>query len=208
MEKNALINLIFPSRCAVCDCSGQNLCQQCKPLLLIDQREFQLFDLQILTVLRYTDETSKILVALKDKGQSALIAELSEMLKPVVDVLPACESTIYLVPAPSRPENFSRRGFQPMLLLAKKISEGRSGIRVLNCLNFARSVQDQVGLSEHERMRNLSMSMVLNQKIAGRVCYLLDDVVSTGATALEAARVLRLGKASVAGVLAISYSKG
>lgn len=208
MQTDSLLSLIFPSRCAVCNRSGQNLCKQCRLLLFIEPRQFQLSDLQIFTVTKYTDEISKILVALKDKAQSALVVELSKMLEPVVDVLPACESTIYLVPAPSRPENFSRRGFQPMLLLARKISEGREGIRVLNCLNFARSVQDQVGLSEHERMRNLSMSMVLNQKITGRVCYLLDDVVTTGATALEATRVLKLGGASVAGVLAISYSKG
>jgi predicted amidophosphoribosyltransferase len=50
--------------------------------------------------------------------------------------------------------------------------------------------------------------MELNQSVTGRVCYLLDDVVTTGATALEAARVLRVGGAYLAGVLAISYSKG
>jgi predicted amidophosphoribosyltransferase len=36
----------------------------------------------------------------------------------------------------------------------------------------------------------------------------LDDVVTTGVTALEAARVLRVGGAYLAGVLAVSYSKG
>jgi predicted amidophosphoribosyltransferase len=57
-------------------------------------------------------------------------------------------------------------------------------------------------------MANLSSSMELNQSVTGRVCYLLDDVVTTGATALEAARVLGFGGATLAGVLAISYSKG
>lgn len=208
MTNDSLIDLIFPSRCAVCDQSGKNLCQRCRPLLLIEPREFQLADLKILTVTKYTDETSKMLVALKEKGQSALVTELSEMLLPVVDALPASESTIYLVPAPSRPENFSKRGFHPMLVLANRISQIRPKIRVLNCLKFSRQVQDQVGLSEQDRIKNLSMSMVLNQKIAGKICYLLDDVVTTGATALEAARVLTLGGAIVAGVVAISYSKG
>jgi predicted amidophosphoribosyltransferase len=69
-------------------------------------------------------------------------------------------------------------------------------------------VLDQVGLTAHERLANLSMSMSLNQSVTGRVCYLLDDVVTTGATALEGKRVLSLGGATVAGVLALSYSKG
>jgi len=95
-----------------------------------------------------------------------------------------------------------------MLLLAQAVASKHPSLSVLNCLRFARPVQDQVGLTEPERIANLASSMELNQSVAGRVCYLLDDVVTTGATALEAARVLRLGGAYLAGVLAISYSKG
>ena len=95
-----------------------------------------------------------------------------------------------------------------MLLLAQAVVSKHPGLKVLNCLRFSRRVKDQVGLTETERMANLSSSMELNQSVTGRVCYLLDDVVTTGATALEAARVLRLGGATLAGVLAISYSKG
>ena len=95
-----------------------------------------------------------------------------------------------------------------MLLLGQAVAIKDPSLKVMNCLSFARSVKDQVGLTEPERIANLSFSMELNQSVAGRVCYLLDDVVTTGATALEAARVLRLGGATLAGVLAISYSKG
>jgi ComF family protein len=208
MLTNFLVDLIFPSRCAVCDKSGKNLCSNCRSLLWLDPRSFELSGLGVLTVTKYTDEISKLLVALKDKGQSALVTELAQMLQPIITNLPTSESIRYLVPAPSRPENFSRRGFQPMLLLAKEISRKHSNLVVLNCLNFARRVNDQVGLSASERIANLQSSMQLNQQVAGKLCYLLDDVVTTGATALEAARVLQLGGATVAGVLALSYSKG
>ena len=164
--------------------------------------------LSIHTITKYSDQTSKLLVALKDKGQSALVTELAQMLRPVITNLPISESVRYLVPAPSRPENFSKRGFHPMLLLAKEVSKKYPGLVVLNCLNFSRRVQDQVGLSQSERINNLRSSMQLNQQVAGKICYLLDDVVSTAATALEAARVLKLGGATLAGVLAVSYSKG
>jgi predicted amidophosphoribosyltransferase len=159
-------------------------------------------------VIKYSDETSRLLVSLKDKGQFALVAELAQMLRPVIENLPASESIRYLVPAPSSPQNFSKRGFHSMLLLAQAVSSKHPSLKVLNCLRFSRRVKDQVGLTEPERIANLSFSMELNQSVTGRVCYLLDDVVTTGATALEAARVLRLGGATLAGVLAISYSKG
>jgi ComF family protein len=204
----SLINLVFPSRCAVCDCSGKNLCDSCRDLVLIEPSEALVSGLRVFTVTKYTDEVSKILVALKEKGQSALVTELAQLLSAIIENLPPSETPSYLVPAPSRPENFSKRGFQPTLLLAKAIAAHHSGLRVLNCLRFSRSVLDQVGLSTEQRLGNLAMSMSLNQSVSGRVCYLLDDVVTTGATALESKRVLTLGGATMAGVLALSYSKG
>ena len=208
MTSGALIDLLFPSRCAVCDRSGKNLCEACRNLILIEPQEFLLAGLPVFTVTKYTNETSKLLVALKDKGQSALVTELAQMLHSVIESLPVSESPQYLVPAPSRPENFSKRGFHPTLLLAKAIANQNSGLRVLDCLRFSRSVLDQVGLSARQRLENLHMSMSLNQPVVGRVCYILDDVVTTGATLSEAKRVLTLGGATVAGVLALSYSKG
>lgn len=204
----SLVDLVFPSRCAVCDRSGKNLCSACSSILLLEPREYVVAGLLVHTITKYSDEVSKLLVAFKDKGQSALVTELAQMLRPVIASLPKSESVSYLVPAPSRPENFSKRGFQPMLLLAKETAKQNPSFTVLNCLNFSRRVQDQVGLSEPERIENLRSSMQLNQQVAGKICYLLDDVVTTGATSLEAARVLQLGGATVAGVLAISYSKG
>jgi len=205
---SSLVDFIFPSRCAVCDRSGENLCLNCKNLLRIEPREFLLSGLDVYTVTKYSDETSRLLVSLKDKGQFALVAELAQMLRPVIEKLPASESSRYLVPAPSSPENYSKRGFHPMLLLAQEVASKYPSFSVMNCLRFSRRVKDQVGLTEPERLANLSFSMELNQSVTGRVCYLLDDVVTTGATALEAARVLRVGGAYLAGVLAVSYSKG
>jgi predicted amidophosphoribosyltransferase len=204
----SLVDLIFPSRCAVCDRPGKNLCLDCKNLLWIEPRDFLISGLAVYTVTKYSDATSKLLVSLNDKGQFALVAELAQMLKPVIQTLPTSESIRYLVPAPSSSENFSRRSFHPMLLLAQAVASKHPSLSVLNCLRFARPVKDQVGLTESERIVNLSSSMELNQSVPGRVCYLLDDVVTTGVTALEAARVLRFGGATLAGVLAISYSKG
>jgi ComF family protein len=204
----SLIDLIFPSRCAICDSSGKNLCDPCRELIWIEPKVIDLPGLAVFTVTNYKEETSKLLVALKEKGQSALVSELATMLEPILTKIPTSESTVFLVPAPSRPANFAKRGFTPTLLLAQAISNRNPRLKVLNALNFSRDVKDQVGLTANERLANLAESMRLNQQVAGKICYLLDDVVTTGATALEAARVLRIGGATVPGVLALSYSKG
>jgi len=204
----SLLDLIFPSRCAICDGSGKDLCDDCRKLIWIEPSEFLLSDLPVFTVTKYTDETSKLLVALKEKGQSALVSELAAMLEPILLNIPHSESPVFLVPAPSRPGNFAKRGYQPMLLLAQAISKRNPKLKVLNALSFSRDVKDQVGLTADERIANLSLSMRLNQQVAGKICYLVDDVVTTGATALEAARVLRIGGATVPAVVALSYSKG
>ena len=208
MPTQSIIDLIFPSRCAICDSSGKNLCDPCRELIWIEPKEFNLSGLAVFTVTNYKEETSKLLVALKEKGQSALVSELAIMLESILTKIPTSESTVFLVPAPSRPANFANRGFTPTLLLAQAISNRNPRLKVLNALNFSRDVKDQVGLTANERLANLAESMRLNQQVAGKICYLLDDVVTTGATALEAARVLRIGGATVPGVLALSYSKG
>ena len=208
MLNGSLIDLLFPSRCAICDRSGKNLCEACRNLILVEPKEFLVAGIPVFTVTNYSNETSKLLVALKDKGQSALVIELAQLLRPVIENLPFSETASYIVPAPSRPENFSKRGFHPTLILAQALAPQNQALQVLNCLRFSRSVMDQVGLSARQRLDNLHMSMSLNQPVAGRVCYILDDVVTTGATVSEAKRVLTLGGATVAGALTLSYSKG
>ncbi len=149
MQTTSLVDLIFPSRCAVCDRAGKNLCLDCKNLLWIEPREFLLSGLAIYTVTKYSDETSKLLVSIKDKGQFSLVAELAQMLRPVIENLPASESIQYLVPAPSSPQNFSKRGFHPMLLLAQAVASSHPSLSVLNCLRPPSRPQGCSGLGEH-----------------------------------------------------------
>jgi predicted amidophosphoribosyltransferase len=150
---------------------------------------------------------SKLLVAFKDLGQSALISDLNELIAPLVAELAAFSENFYLVPAPSRLENFTRRGFTPSFILARALSNQVQNARVLNCLVLSKSVQDQVGLSGSQRHSNLAGSMSLNQKVVGKPCFVVDDICTTGATLTEAWRVLSAGAAIVLGALVVGESK-
>jgi predicted amidophosphoribosyltransferase len=126
---------------------------------------------------------------------------------PLVAELAAFTERVYLVPAPSRMENFARRGYTPSVVLARALADQVSDLRVLNCLLLAKNVKDQVGLSASLRHFNLTGSMSLNQEVVGKSCFVVDDICTTGATLTEAWRALMVGGANVLGALVISESK-
>ncbi|MFM1995574.1 MAG: hypothetical protein RLZZ610_1091 [Actinomycetota bacterium] len=202
-----LLDIVFPSRCAVCECAGPNLCGACQPVLTPNPHRFERGPVSGLAATNYSLEVSKLLVAFKDKGQFALVRELSELMSPLVRELTILSETVYLVPAPSRARNYSRRGFTPSVLLARAIANQVPHARVMNALLSGEKVMDQVGLSAPERTQNLTGSMRLNQVVANKVCFIVDDVVTTGATVIECWRVLTAGGAMVLGALAVSESR-
>ena len=207
MKNSGLLDFVFPSRCAVCEALGPNLCADCHQVLRPSPHDFQRGPVVGRAATLLSPEISKLLVSFKDRGQSALVSDLNELIAPLVAELAAFTEVIYLVPAPSRMENFARRGFTPSVVLARGLSNRVSNAHLLNCLVLAKDVKDQVGLSGAQRHENLAGSMSLNQRVGGRLCFVVDDICTTGATLIEAWRALSVGGANVLGALVISESK-
>ena len=191
----------------MCEALGPNLCADCHQVLRPSPHDFQRGPLVGRAATFLSPEVSKLLVSFKDRGQSALVSDLNELIAPLVAELATFTEVVYLVPAPSRLENFARRGFTPSVVLARALSNQVSNTRVLNCLVLVKNVKDQVGLSGAQRHENLAGSMSLNQRVGGRLCFVVDDICTTGATLIEAWRALSVGGANVLGALVISESK-
>jgi predicted amidophosphoribosyltransferase len=207
MKNSGLLDFVFPSRCAVCEALGPNLCEDCHQVLRPSPHDFQRGPIVGRAATYLSPEVSKLLVSFKDRGQSALVSDLNELIAPLVAELAAFSEVVHLVPAPSRMENFARRGFTPSVVLARALSNLVSNAHVLNCLVLAKDVKDQVGLSGAQRHENLAGSMSLNQRVGDRLCFVVDDICTTGATLIEAWRALSVGGANVLGALVISESK-
>ena len=207
MKNSGLLDFVLPSRCAVCEALGPNLCEDCHQVLRPSPHDFQRGPIVGRAATYLSPEVSKLLVSFKDRGQSALVSDLNELIAPLVAELAAFSEVVHLVPAPSRMENFARRGFTPSVVLARALSNLVSNAHVLNCLVLAKDVKDQVGLSSAQRHENLAGSMSLNQRVGDRLCFVVDDICTTGATLIEAWRALSVGGANVLGALVISESK-
>ena len=85
----------------------------------------------------------------------------------------------------------------------------RTGLRLdLNALKRARFKRPQVGLTRDQRRRNLSGAFLVPRRrhaaVEGRNVLLVDDVITTGATAEACARALKRAGAARVDVLALA----
>ena len=88
------------------------------------------------------------------------------------------------------------RGFNQALEIAKPLAAALDiELSVDTCLR-ARHAPPQSALAWAERAKNISGAFVCMQDIAGRSVAVVDDVLTTGATLNEIARVLRSAGAS------------
>ena len=103
-----------------------------------------------------------------------------------------------VVPVASGRANVRRRGDRPLLDLARRaLHPLPPQLRppVVPALRLVRRVADQAGLHSSARAANLLGAMTVAasaaQAVDGVRCLVVDDVITTGATLVEAARALR-----------------
>lgn len=90
---------------------------------------------------------------------------------------------------------FRKRGYNQAKLLAEGLSN-RFDAWVVDCLIRIKPTKTQVGLSKEDRRKNIEQAFSLKNDSSDiikkyRQIFLIDDVVTSGATLREAATVLK-----------------
>jgi ComF family protein len=120
----------------------------------------------------------------------------------IIDLLPALGEQTIVVPVPLHVCKMRQRGFNQSELIAraalKLIADGNSLELSSAVLERSRETQSQIGLSRHQRRENMrgAFAVVRPEVLTGRAVLLVDDVLTTGTTVSECARVLRRAGAS------------
>jgi ComF family protein len=123
--------------------------------------------------------------------------------------LPIDQSFDAVVPVPLHWRKQWDRGFNQSELLARYIA-GRRGLTVLHALRRKRATAVQAGLASAGRRRNVAGAFLLRSgaktdpKLAGKKILLIDDVMTTGATASACASVLKRGGAKSVSLLTLA----
>lgn len=105
-----------------------------------------------------------------------------------------------LLASPASPERLRERGFNPALVLARRVAT-RTGIAIdARALVKVRHTPAQAGLGRTGRRRNLRGAFAVRRPLDGAHVAVVDDVMTTGATLSALATVLkRAGAARVSG---------
>jgi predicted amidophosphoribosyltransferase len=115
---------------------------------------------------------------------------------------------IVLVPVPSRRQVTRARGYDPLLSVSRQARRAlrRAGLdaRLARSLRLTRKVEDQAGLDARARAANLERAFVARPVRGGLPAVVVDDIITTGATAVEANRALRAAGVEVLGIAVIA----
>ena len=219
---HALTNLALPVSCAACGQPDDQVCRRCldeldRCLWFGGPRPVRPDPCPPLLPAvhatgRYEGPLAAVVAAYKDDGRRDCAPLLGEYLaqaldvgigacRPAVDVLARHNGPLLVVPAPSSRASVRARGDTPLVTLAAHAVRGFAADEavVADALRPRRRVADQAGLGAHERAVNLEHSMVVQPHwataVEGAVCVVVDDVLTTGSTLVEAGRALRSGGA-------------
>lgn len=145
------------------------------------------------------------ILAFKHTGRDTLGRHLAELMAERSGPILAEGPWDVLVPVPLHPRRERQRGFNQAAFLARRVGR-RAGLPVAaRALRRVRATPPQSG-DPAERRRNVrdAFSVARHSQVAGRHVLLVDDVLTTGATANECARTLRRAGARRVGVYTLA----
>lgn len=213
----AALELVLPVSCAGCGTPGSACCPECFAGLArpVPVARGPTAGIPVYALARYAGTARRLVLAYKERGRRDLAGRLAAALAAAVPYLPqarpGADGRWWLVPVPSRRVASRVRGGPHLLRLARgcaaELAEAGRPSAVAPALHLGRGARDAVGLDRDQRAANLAGRLRLDPRglpPPATPVVLLDDVVTTGATAAECARTLRAGGIPVTAVLAIT----
>ena len=213
MTLKSLLNAIFPQRCLSCrkNTSGEPICQKCFSGIPINKTFFcglcrarladnkkichEKFPYILGAASEYSNEAVKNLIhGLKFKYIKDAAAPLGELLALYIKTTGFQVKNFVVVPVPLSAKRLRERGFNQSELIAKSFAERVASPTETVALARIKNSKPQSGAKNvGERRENVKacFSVVGPKFVANKNILLIDDVTTSGATMLEAAKTLK-----------------
>ena len=213
----AVLDLALPLECGGCGLPGTRWCAACAAVWRVAPDQPHVMapridpGVPVFALGRYAGPRRAAIVAVKERGRRDLAAPLAGALAAGVARLldwGVLAGPVTVVPAPTRALAARRRGGDPVSRIAIAAVAGAPQIAVVRALRTAALVRDSVGLTTTDGERNIAGRVRLTGAAVapGSEVLLVDDIITTGATARESVRALAAGGTAVTAVLTLAHA--
>ena len=230
---DALADIVFPRSCAGCgqgvEGAGGYICWNCMAQMewvgppfcricgdpLYGEAGFEVVCKGCSTVLPFFERARSVarlrgalratMHAFKYNGATWLARDLATLMLACYELhfSRAGFDTVTFVPLyPSRERE---RSYNQAFLLARRLAEACPSLELRRCLRRVRETPSQTHLTAVQRLANVRSAFSVEgaANIKDRRILLVDDIMTTGATVNECARVLKRSGAALVGVLTV-----
>lgn len=208
------LGVIYPvsNVCIACgeETSSPKLCKKCEAKIMKCNQSIMLQSTECRDVFKcfsaayYSNVVVELVLALKYKSDFAAGNILAEYM---IDLIKEMKFDIITF-VPSDKQAFKKRGYNQSEFLAKAIGKFLN-VPVKEFIKKSRATKDQIGLDKEARWHNLNGSFKVhnNKLIENKIILLVDDVITTGATAYYCAKELKISGAKEVIVLTAAKSR-
>ena len=195
------LQVIAPASCLICNRNTLSgiLCRSCTPRVSLNHQPAGVY------IWEYTEQVSKIISLAKYKPSPALCKKLGEILGGAIIHWAFEKGFDFIVPIPPSRAHLTERTFSHTGVIASNASYETTIPILFRALSHVGTNQAQVGLSHDERLKNVAEAFKADSKlVSGQKILLIDDVITTGATAKAAYRALIEAGAEAASIATLA----
>lgn len=203
--------VLVPVSCAACGAPDRELCATCRDRLVSSPdgpggvRWTFPDGTPGAAARRYDRLTASVLLAYKQEARICLLRPLAAAVRPVFETALAEAvggrhgAAVEIATIPARRRAAMERGFHPLERLVRCL-----GVQPTRPLRWVREPADQRDFGRADRFDNLAGALVARSDLTDRRFLLVEDIVTTGATAGEAVRAIQADGGAVSAVVALA----
>ncbi len=208
-----LLDFLYPPYCLLCDNPTPHktplLCLNCyhalprtaKPLIPAHQcstgieHSFQ----YSFAPLEYDENMQTLIHNFKYRNMHSLSKPMGQVIGETLKDHPHCSTLDVLLPVPLHPTRYRERGYNQAYCLTREISR-HTNLPVVTPLKRVRYTKQQAKSNLEQRLTNLKNAFAMKRSLVSAIrnahVGLVDDVLTTGSTMNECAKILRQAGAS------------
>lgn len=213
------LDFIFPPVCGFCGKLGEGyLCTKCREDIIHSDIYLNQLDLyqdksifidEHFYLFSYEEPIREKILQYKFEDKAYLASTIYEFFMNNEKLYGFLKKYDIIIPIPISSNRKRERGYNQSELLARKISRMASIPIEMQVLKKVKHNQPQSSLNRQQRKQNVkNVYKVQNElKIQNKKILLFDDIYTTGSTANECARMLKMNGSSTVGILTIAIDQ-